>query len=128
MCGISGWYRRRGRPVDPAVIADQRDRLIHRGPDDEGMLIDGDFGFGMRRLSIIDIAGGHQPIVSPDGRFAIICNGEIVNHCELRRDIGASYDFNTRSDVETLLAPTSGGATKRGCLPKACTRPRSGTG
>jgi asparagine synthase (glutamine-hydrolysing) len=104
MCGISGWYRRRGRPVDRAVIAAQRDRLIHRGPDDEGMLIDGDFGFGMRRLSIIDIAGGHQPIVSPDGRFAIICNGEIVNHCELRRDIGASYDFNTRSDVETLLA------------------------
>jgi len=104
MCGISGWYRRRGRPVDRAVIAAQRDRLIHRGPDDEGLLIDGDFGLGMRRLSIIDIAGGHQPIVSPDGRFAIICNGEIVNHLELRRDIGTSYGLNTRSDVQTLLA------------------------
>src|SRR4051794_2873733 len=104
MCGISGWYRRRGRPVDPAVIADQRDRLIHRGPDDSGDFIDGDFGFGMRRLSIIDVAGGHQPILSPDGRLAIVCNGEIVNHLELRRELGASYQFRTRSDAETLLA------------------------
>ena len=58
----------------------------------------------MQRLSIIDVERGHQPIVSPDGRFAIICNGEIVNHLELRREIGASYAFQTRSDVETLLA------------------------
>ncbi|MEA3066702.1 MAG: hypothetical protein QOK41_109 [Sphingomonadales bacterium] len=104
MCGIAGWYRRRGRPVEQDVIARQCDRLIHRGPDDAGYLVDGDFGFGMRRLSIIDVAGGHQPISSPDGRFAIICNGEIVNHLELRREIGESYAFHTRGDVETLLA------------------------
>ena len=104
MCGIAGWYRRGGRPVERGVIARQGDRLIHRGPDDEGYFIDRDFGFGMRRLSIIDVKGGHQPIFSADGRFAIICNGEIVNHPELRREIGDSYRFRTRSDVETLLA------------------------
>ena len=104
MCGIAGWYRRGGRPVERGVIARQCDRLIHRGPDDEGSLVERDFGFGMRRLSIIDVEGGHQPIFSADGRFAIICNGEIVNHPELRREIGDSYRFRTRNDVETLLA------------------------
>jgi asparagine synthase (glutamine-hydrolysing) len=103
MCGIAGWYRRDGRPVDQAVIARQCDRLIHRGPDDFDTLIDRDFGFGMRRLSIIDVAGGHQPIVSADGRYAIVCNGEIVNHRELRRELG-DYPFRTHSDVEALLA------------------------
>jgi asparagine synthase (glutamine-hydrolysing) len=86
------------------VIESQCARLIHRGPDDSGQLIDGDFGFGMRRLSIIDVAGGHQPFDSADGRYAIIANGEIVNHPELRRQIGPSYSFSTGSDVETLLA------------------------
>ena len=63
------------------------DRLRHRGPDDAGYFIDGDFGFGMRRLSIIDVEGGHQPIFSPDGRHAIVFNGEIYNHPELRREL-----------------------------------------
>ena len=76
---------------------------MHRGPDDGGYLIDGDFGFGMRRLSIIDVEGGHQPIASADGRYAIVCNGEIVNHPELRRELDP-YPFRTRSDVESLLA------------------------
>lgn len=104
MCGIAGWYRRRDRPVPEGIIDRQCARLIHRGPDDQGVLTDGDFGMGMRRLSIIDIAGGHQPIFSPDERFAIVCNGEIVNHRELRREIGSAYSFKTQSDVETLLA------------------------
>ena len=60
---------------------------INRGPDDAGYLTDGDFGFGMRRLSIIDLEGGHQPILSPDGRYAIVFNGEIVNHPALRREL-----------------------------------------
>ena len=104
MCGIAGWYRRGGRPVGEGVVSRQCDRLIYRGPDDLGTLVDGDFGFGMRRLSIIDVEHGHQPIVSPDGRYSIVCNGEIVNHLELRRQLGQSYSFQTRSDVETLLA------------------------
>src|SRR4051794_21798058 len=104
MCGIAGWYRRGGRPVPLGAVERQCDRLIHRGPDDAGYLTDGDFGFGMRRLSIIDIDGGHQPISSADGRYAIVCNGEIVNHRELRRDLGSGITFRTGSDVETLLA------------------------
>jgi asparagine synthase (glutamine-hydrolysing) len=104
MCGIAGWYRRGGRPVERDVIVRQCDCLVHRGPDDCGYYTDRDFGFGMRRLSIIDVRGGHQPIFSSDGRYAIICNGEIVNHLDLRREIGDSYRFATRSDVETLLA------------------------
>ena len=104
MCGIAGWYKRNGHPVSPGALAAQCDRLIHRGPDDDGILLDGDFGFGMRRLSIIDVAGGHQPISSADRRFAIICNGEIVNHPELRGRLESRYPFRTHSDVETLLA------------------------
>jgi asparagine synthase (glutamine-hydrolysing) len=86
------------------VIARQCDRLIHRGPDDAGILIDGDLGVGMRRLSVIDVAGGHQPISSADGRWSIVCNGEIVNHPQLRRELEPHFQFRTGSDVETLLA------------------------
>jgi len=104
MCGIAGWYRKMGRPVGRDVIARQCDRLVHRGPDDAGVVVDDDFGFGMRRLSIIDLEHGHQPISSPDGRYSIICNGEIINHLELRRELEAQFAFRTRSDTETLLA------------------------
>ena len=90
MCGIAGWYRRGGRPVEPDIIVQQCDRIIHRGPDDSGYFTDGDFGFGMRRLSIIDLAGGHQPIFSADGRHAIVFNGEIYNHLDLRRELEAA--------------------------------------
>ncbi len=104
MCGIAGWYRRQGRPVDPATITAQCDTIVHRGPDDSGVLAEGDFGFGMRRLSIIDLAGGHQPIESPDGRHVIVFNGEIYNHPELRRELAArGAVFHTHSDTETLL-------------------------
>ena len=102
MCGIAGWYRRGGRPVDSAVLQEQCRRIFHRGPDDQGLLAEGDFGFGMRRLSIIDIAGGHQPMESPDGRFAIVFNGEIYNHRELRKEL--AFPFRTQSDTETILA------------------------
>jgi len=104
MCGIAGWYRRGGRPVPREAIARQCNRMIPRGPDDSGTLVEGDFGFGMRRLSIIDVEGGHQPISSEGGRYSIICNGEIVNHLELRRELEGEYRFRTRSDTETLLA------------------------
>lgn len=105
MCGIAGWYRRGAGEVPLETLVRQCDRLRHRGPDDDGYLTDGDFGFGMRRLSIIDVAGGHQPILSPDGRYAIVFNGEIVNHPQLRRELERSYEFQTdRSDTETILA------------------------
>ncbi|MEA3057860.1 MAG: hypothetical protein QOF34_675, partial [Sphingomonadales bacterium] len=105
MCGIAGWYRRGGKPVAQGAIAAACDRLVHRGPDDAGFFTDGDFGFGMRRLSIIDVAGGHQPIFSPDKRHAIVFNGEIVNHPALRRELEPGYAFSTdHSDTETILA------------------------
>lgn len=105
MCGIAGWYRRGGQPVEQQVVAGQCDRIIHRGPDDAGYFTDGDFGFGMRRLSIIDLEGGHQPIFSQDGRYGIVFNGEIYNHLDLRRELAAlGVTFRTHSDTETLLA------------------------
>ncbi|HEX5237581.1 MAG TPA: asparagine synthase (glutamine-hydrolyzing) [Sphingomicrobium sp.] len=105
MCGIAGWYRRGAKPVPEGALVVACDRLRRRGPDDAGYFIDGDFGFGMRRLSIIDVDGGHQPIFSPEGHYAIIFNGEIVNHPALRRELESGYAFKTdHSDTETILA------------------------
>ena len=105
MCGIAGWYRRGGRPVPEAAVVAACDRIRHRGPDDAGYFAEGDFGFGMRRLSIIDVQGGHQPIFSPDRRYAIVYNGELFNNPELRRELEGKYPFRTdHSDTETILA------------------------
>jgi asparagine synthase (glutamine-hydrolysing) len=104
MCGIAGWYRRRSEAVGRATITAQCNTIRHRGPDDEGILTDGDFGFGMRRLSIIDIAHGHQPITTDDERFSIVFNGEIVNHLVLRHELARlGHAFRTDSDTETIL-------------------------
>ena len=105
MCGIAGWYRRGGRPVPQRALVAACDAIRHRGPDDAGYLADGDFGFGMRRLSIIDVEGGHQPIFSPDGRYAIVFNGEIFNHPGAAARAGRRLRFQTdHSDTETILA------------------------
>jgi len=105
MCGIAGWYRRSSGTVSPDNVRAQCNTIVHRGPDDEGQFVDGDFGFGMRRLSIIDIAGGHQPMTSADGRYVIVTNGEIYNHLELRPELeAAGAKFHSHSDTETLLA------------------------
>jgi asparagine synthase (glutamine-hydrolysing) len=104
MCGIAGWFRRDGREVDRAVLEAQCATLVHRGPDDQGVLVDRDFGFGMRRLSILDIAGGHQPMESDDGRYAIIFNGEVFNFPALRRELEAHGErFRTTADTEAVL-------------------------
>ncbi len=105
MCGIAGWYRRGGKPVPQNALVAACARIRHRGPDEDGYLVDGDFGFGMHRLSIQDVEGGHQPIFSPDKRYAIIFNGQIYNHPELRRQLEDGYAFRTdHSDTETILA------------------------
>lgn len=104
MCGIAGWYRRSGRAVSSAVVKRQCDTIYSRGPDDYGVLTDGDFGFGMRRLSIIDLEGGHQPMTTEDGRYSIVFNGEIYNHLELRPELErGGVKFRTHSDTETIL-------------------------
>jgi asparagine synthase (glutamine-hydrolysing) len=78
--------------------------ITHRGPDDEGVLADGDFGFGMRRLAIVDVAGGHQPMLSEDGRYAITFNGEVFNHPALRAELEqAGHRYRTNSDTESIL-------------------------
>lgn len=104
MCGIHGIYRFDGQPVTPGLLSAMGNVTQHRGPDDEGMHIDGACGIAMRRLSIIDLAGGHQPLSNTDGTLWLVCNGEIYNYRELRTELQAlGHQFKTGSDSEVLL-------------------------
>ena len=100
MCGICGFV---GISED-ALLERMTSALAHRGPDGEGFFQEGDAGLGHRRLSIIDVAGGRQPIVSEDESLVLICNGEIYNHQTLREELlEKGHVFRTRSDNETVL-------------------------
>ena len=104
MCGIHGIYRLDGKAVAPEMLSAMGDVTRHRGPDDEGMHIDASCGIAMRRLSIIDLAGGHQPLSNIDETLWVVCNGEIYNFRELRAELEAKgYRFKTGSDSEVLL-------------------------
>ena len=105
MCGIYGILALDGtRRHDPAVLARMGEAMVHRGPDDSGAFTDGELLLGMRRLSIIDVAGGHQPIASEDGQVVVVCNGEIYNFRELRRELeAAGHRFATHSDSEIAV-------------------------
>ncbi|MEO8741441.1 MAG: asparagine synthase (glutamine-hydrolyzing) [Casimicrobiaceae bacterium] len=104
VCGIYGVLRLDGAPLAAGVLRGMGERTIHRGPDDEGTHADGPVAIGMRRLSIIDLAGGHQPLSNEDGTLWLVANGEIYNYRELRRELGAQgHRFKTDSDCETLL-------------------------
>jgi asparagine synthase (glutamine-hydrolysing) len=104
MCGIHGLIHLDGKPVEPRWLTAMGDITAHRGPDDEGQHIDGACGIAMRRLSIIDLAGGHQPISNAEGTLTVVCNGEIYNYRELRAELqGKGFRFKTGSDSETLL-------------------------
>ena len=104
MCGICGLAALDGTAVDAAPLEAMSAALVHRGPDDAGSLIDGPVALAARRLSIIDLAGGHQPIASEDGRVHAIQNGEILNHAALRRELErAGHRFATRCDTEVLV-------------------------
>jgi asparagine synthase (glutamine-hydrolysing) len=93
-----------GTRVDPAWLGRMGDATAHRGPDDAGAHVDGPCGIGMRRLSIIDLAGGHQPIANRDGSLVVVGNGEIYNFRELRSELRAhGHEFRTESDTEVLL-------------------------
>lgn len=103
MCGIAGQFLR-GRNPQLADIRSMCDQIRHRGPDDEGYHLDGACGIGMRRLSIIDLSTGHQPISNEDGTVWVVFNGEIYNFQELRADlIQRGHRFRTNSDTETLV-------------------------
>ncbi len=105
MCGICGIaYRDQGRPVDEAVLRRMARTLAHRGPDDEGVFREPGVGIAVRRLAIMDPAGGRQPIANETGEIVVVCNGEIYNHPELRAELEArGHRFRTRSDVETIV-------------------------
>ena len=104
MCGICGLAGRDGSGVDPARLRAMNEELRHRGPDDAGELFDGPVGLAMRRLSIIGLGNGHQPIANEDKTIHIVLNGEIYNHEQLRAELrGRWHSFATDSDVEVVV-------------------------
>ena len=105
MCGIVGKiYRERERPVESAAVAAMCATLVHRGPDDDGVYLEGNVGLAMRRLAIIDLDTGKQPIHNEDRTVWTVYNGEIYNVPELRRELEArGHHFYTRTDTEILV-------------------------
>jgi asparagine synthase (glutamine-hydrolysing) len=104
MCGIAGIVNRdREQPVDRNAVLAMMSALNHRGPDDEGAWFDGAVGLGHKRLTIIDLQTGRQPMTNEDGSLWIIFNGEIYNYLELRRDLASHHTFQTQSDTEVIL-------------------------
>jgi asparagine synthase (glutamine-hydrolysing) len=101
MCGIAGHLA--FPRADAAAVRRMAAALVHRGPDGEGFLDDGPISLGHRRLSIIDVKGGAQPIFNEDGSVAVILNGEIYNYRELREELRARHSFRTQSDTEVLV-------------------------
>jgi len=103
MCGICG-IATTGGAVDPARLAAMSETLVHRGPDSEGSFVDGGVGLAARRLAIIDLETGDQPIGNEDGRIQVVQNGELYNYRELRRDLErAGHTFATHGDTEVLV-------------------------
>lgn len=104
MCGIYGIIHLDGTAADPALMERMGDITRHRGPDDHGWHADGNCVIGMRRLSIIDLTGGHQPLTNEDESLWLVCNGEIYNFRELREELtAAGHRFRTGSDCEVIL-------------------------
>src|SRR5262245_18391187 len=105
MCGIAGQFNyERGEAVDPDVIRRMTASITQRGPDDEGYLISGALGLGFRRLSIIDLSGGHQPMSDAEQSVWIIFNGESYNFTVLREELEQrGHRFQTRSDTEVII-------------------------
>lgn len=105
MCGIAGIFEfGEDANVDSGVLRRMCDVIAHRGPDDDGFFTQGRIGLGMRRLSIVDLATGHQPIGNEDGSISIVFNGEIYNHSALRgRLISRGHRYRTQSDTETIV-------------------------
>lgn len=105
MCGIVGYLDLRNeRRADASVLAKMTEKMVHRGPDSSGFFIEENIALGFRRLSIIDLAGGDQPLFNEDKSLVLICNGEIFNYRELRHELELKgHTFGTNSDVEVLL-------------------------
>ncbi|MFM8423990.1 MAG: asparagine synthetase B, partial [Chloroflexota bacterium] len=107
MCGITGFWNIDGRPVNRDELIRFTNQLAHRGPDGWDIHIEesANFGFGHRRLAIIDLNTGDQPMSYMDGRYWIVFNGEIYNFVELKKELESlGYAFKTDSDTEVILA------------------------
>ncbi|MGI8897515.1 MAG: asparagine synthase (glutamine-hydrolyzing), partial [Pyrinomonadaceae bacterium] len=107
MCGITGWASLDSRtpPPDGAkeLLHAMCERMVHRGPDSEGLLVSTGVGFGMRRLAIIDLVSGEQPVFNEDQSVAVVLNGEIYNYRQLRSDLEKrGHAFRSASDTEVL--------------------------
>src|SRR4249919_3798377 len=103
MCGICGIASTRGT-VDPGRLAAMSATLVQRGPDSDGAYLDGRVGLAARRLAIIDLATGDQPIANDDGRITVVQNGELYNYLELRHELErAGHRFSTSGDTEVLV-------------------------
>jgi asparagine synthase (glutamine-hydrolysing) len=104
MCGIAGMIGREGETVTAEEVRRMTDTIVHRGPDDEGIFAQDNVGLGMRRLSIIDLSGGRQPIYNEDRTVTVVFNGEIYNFPELRRELESrGHQFYTHSDTEVIV-------------------------
>jgi asparagine synthase (glutamine-hydrolysing) len=104
MCGICGFVNLDGSPADKIIVRQMADTIRHRGPDDEGYYVDGPVALGARRLSIIDLEGGHQPITNEDESVWIVFNGELYNFAELRSQLqDRGHTFRTGADTEVVL-------------------------
>ena len=104
MCGIAGILGLGGRPVELDELRAMSGMLVHRGPDDDGYFLDASVGLTMRRLSIIDLESGRQPVRNEDGSVWVVFNGEIYNYRELRRELLArGHTFTTTTDTEVIV-------------------------
>lgn len=104
MCGIAGMLGRPGETITAEQVRRMTDIIVHRGPDDEGIHVQGNVGLGMRRLSIIDLSGGRQPIYNEDRTVAIVFNGEVYNFQTLREElVSRGHQFRTHSDTEVIV-------------------------
>ncbi|MBW1812691.1 MAG: asparagine synthase (glutamine-hydrolyzing) [Deltaproteobacteria bacterium] len=104
MCGICGIFESDNRPVDPFDIKQMCSLLVHRGPDYEGTFVSDNVALGSRRLKIIDLKGGNQPLTNEDGSLQLVFNGEIYNYVELRKELlSGGHHFTSKSDSETIL-------------------------
>src|SRR5438876_9624277 len=105
MCGITGWANLEARTPPPEgakeLLHSMCERMVHRGPDSEGLMVSGSVALGMRRLAIIDLVAGEQPAFNEDKSVAVILNGEIYNYRELRQDLEKrGHSFSSMSDTD----------------------------
>src|SRR5690349_15903937 len=105
MCGITGLYQWADDPdAVRRLVRGMCQAIVHRGPDDEGIFAGPSIGLGMRRLSIIDVDGGHQPIQNEDGTVSVVFNGEIYNFRSLREELERrGHRFKTKTDTEVIV-------------------------